>query len=58
MYFNIATVHRLGVKLKKNKIPLLPKLLDAFIFFVFNSKVPFSATIGNGTFLVIGELLL
>lgn len=30
-------------------VPILPKLLELLIFFIYNSKVPYQAEIGKGT---------
>lgn len=30
-------------------VPIIPKLLELLIFFIYNSKVPYQAEIGKGT---------
>lgn len=37
-------------------IPFLPKLLELIIFLLYNSKVPYEAEIGKGTFLGYGGM--
>lgn len=50
MYINLYSFRLIGSILQAHKIPLLPALLDLFIFLIFKSKVPFSAKIGKGTY--------
>ena len=47
---NAVNFHRLGVWLLENNIPLLPRIVEALIFFLFNSIIPLSVKIGSGTF--------
>ena len=35
-------------------IPFLPKLVELIIFLIYNSKVPYQAEIGKGTFFGYG----
>lgn len=37
-------------------VPFLPKLLELLIFLIYNSKVPYQAEIGKGTFLGYGGI--
>lgn len=42
-------IHRLGVRLKRAGVPLLPRVCEALIFLLFKSTIPVSAEIGEGT---------
>lgn len=37
-------------------IPFLPKLVELLVFLIYNSKVPYQAEIGKGTFLGYGGM--
>jgi len=37
-------------------IPFLPKLVELLIFLIYNSKIPYQAPIGKGTFLGYGGI--
>ena len=37
-------------------IPIIPKLFELLIFLIYNSKVPYQAEIGKGTFLGYGGI--
>ncbi|WP_067583058.1 serine O-acetyltransferase [Endozoicomonas ascidiicola] len=50
---NAIFFYRIARWLYCKKIPLLPKLIQLIIFIFYNSKVPPSATIGKGSFLVV-----
>jgi len=39
-----------------HKIPLLPRLIELLIFLIYNSKIPYKATIGKGTFFGYGGM--
>lgn len=41
--------YRIGNFFWKNSIPFFPKLIEYLIFFLFNSRVPSSVSIGKGT---------
>lgn len=44
---NLIQLHKVSFYLQKRKIPALPKLIEILIFFLYNSRVPSSATIGK-----------
>jgi serine O-acetyltransferase len=46
---NIYKLYRLAHFLYKKKIPVLPKIIFAIQYFLFNSVVPYQCTIGRGT---------
>lgn len=46
---NLIKVHRISHRLYKMKIPLLPRLFRFLIFLLYNSDIPSSVSIGNGT---------
>lgn len=48
--YNAVSFHRVGVWLLQRRIPILPRLVEALIFFLFNSSIPLSVRIGKGTF--------
>lgn len=39
-----------------HKIPVIPKLITLIIFLIYNSKVPYKAQIGKGTYLGYGGI--
>lgn len=53
---NIITFYRLANWLYRHKIPLLPQLIKLFMFFIYNSSVPYQANIGKGTFCAYGGI--
>ncbi|WP_218651589.1 serine O-acetyltransferase [Pseudoalteromonas sp. Scap03] len=46
-------LYRVSRWLYLRKVPLLPKLIQLMIFLFYNSKLPASADIGKGSFLVV-----
>ncbi len=46
---NAIYFYRISRWLYIHHVPLLPKLITLFIFLIYNSKIPYQATIGNGT---------
>jgi serine O-acetyltransferase len=42
-------LHRIAHFIFKLNIPLLPKIIEGLIFFIFNSRIPSSIEIGKGT---------
>lgn len=53
---NAIYFYRIARWLYLCKIPLLPKIITLFIFLIYNSKIPFKAQIGKGTFFVYGGI--
>jgi len=49
MKLDAISLHQVAHKLYKWKIPLLPRVLDMLIFFLFNSSIHYSTEIGQGT---------
>lgn len=49
---NIISFYRLQRWLFLHKIPILPKVIQFFIFLLFNSKITADTEIGNGTYCV------
>lgn len=47
--FNGMALYRLAHSLHKRGVPMLPKILQACIFLLFNSYIPYSAKIGKGS---------
>lgn len=47
---NVITVYRFSRWLYLHHIPFLPKIVMLFIFLIYNSKIPYKAKIGKGTF--------
>jgi len=47
---NAITVYRFSRWLYLHHIPFLPKIVMPFIFLIYNSKIPYKAKIGKGTF--------
>lgn len=46
---NLIKVHRIGHRLHKNNIPILPRLIRFIIFLMYNSDIPPSVSIGKNT---------
>ena len=46
---NAVRFYRLGHFLYKRKIPFFPKIIELFIFIIYNSRIPSSCIIGKGT---------
>lgn len=46
---NAIYFYRIERWLYKYKIPLLPKLIQLFIFLIYNSSIPYQSTIGSKT---------
>ena len=47
---NAITVYRFSRWLYVHHFPFLPKIVLLFIFLIYNSKIPYKAKIGKGTF--------
>ncbi len=54
--FDAIKIHRIAHYLYKNKIPLLPKILQLFIFLIYNSYIPYRVKIGRNTSLGYGGI--
>ena len=50
---NAIFFYRIARWLYLKKIPLFPKLIQLLIFVVYNCRVPITASIGRGSFLVV-----
>jgi serine O-acetyltransferase len=46
---NLITLHRIQAALHRQGVPFLPKVIRRIIFLVFNSSVPESVEIGQGS---------
>lgn len=46
---NLIKLHRIGHFFYKNKIPILPRLFRFLVFLLYNSDIPASVKIGEGT---------
>ena len=46
---NAIKLHRIGNYFHRNRIKLFAKLIDGLIFFIYNSYIPSSSTIGEGS---------
>ena len=46
---NLIRVHRIAHYLHTKKIPVLPRVFQYLIFFIYNSNIPPSVKIGRGT---------
>jgi len=46
---NAISIYRAAHWLYRNGVPLLPKILQMLIFFLYNSYVPYQAVIGRGS---------
>lgn len=53
---NAIKLYRLSAFLYEKKIPLLPSLIKYLIFFIFNSVVPYTCKIGNGSKFAYGAI--
>ena len=53
---NAILFYRIGRWLYLHHIPFLPKFIELIIFLIYNSKVPYQAEIGKGTFLGYGGM--
>lgn len=47
---NLATVHRIGHTLSELNIPLLPSIIQLFVFVFYSSAISYKVKIGKGTF--------
>ena len=54
--FNAVHFYRLGRQLFLWRIPLIPKLIELIIFLLYNSKIPTSCEIGQGSFFSYGGI--
>lgn len=50
---NAILFYRISRWLYLRKVPFLPKFIQLMIFIIYNSKLPASADIGKGSFLVV-----
>jgi serine O-acetyltransferase len=50
---NAIFFYRIARWFHLKNIPFLPKLIQLFVFLIYNSKVPATADIGKGSFLVV-----
>lgn len=46
----ILYLHKIGALLFRNKIPILPKIIEGIIFIIFNSRIPSNVKIGKGSY--------
>jgi serine O-acetyltransferase len=53
---NSIFFYRIARWLHLKKIPLLPKIIQLFIFILYNCRLPYKADIGSGSFLVVKGL--
>ncbi len=53
---NAIYFYRIARWLYLHHIPVLPKLITFLIFLIYNSKIPYQATIGNGTLFGYGGM--
>lgn len=53
---NAIKLYRVARWLYQHHVPLLPRLLQGLIFFLYNSHVPYTADIGAGTRLAYGGM--
>lgn len=53
---NAIYFYRIARWLYLHHIPVLPKLITLLIFLIYNSKIPYQATIGNGTLFGYGGM--
>lgn len=49
MYLNALSFYYLARAARERRIPLVPRLLEALIFLLFNSSIPVEAEIGEGS---------
>lgn len=54
--FDAIKIYRVANFLYRKKIPLVPKLLQLFIFIVYNSYIPYQSQIGKKTNLGYGGI--
>ncbi len=47
---NAIRIHHLAYWLYRHHIPIIPKLLQLFIFLIYNSSIGYRTVIGKGTF--------
>ncbi len=53
---NAIWFYRISRWLYLHNIPFLPKMITLLIFLIYNSKVPYQASIGKGTHLGYGGI--
>lgn len=53
---NAISLYRVGHWCHQRRIPILPRLLHRLLFLLFNSSIPMSAEIGEGTVLCYGGM--
>lgn len=53
---NAISFYRISRWCYLHKIPVIPKLITLIIFLIYNSKVPYKAQIGKGTYLGYGGI--
>lgn len=54
--YNAIHFYRLSRWLYLHHIPLLPKLITLLIFLIYNSKIPYTAEIGPGSWFGYGGM--
>ena len=54
--YNAIHLYRMAHWLWLHHVPFLPKLITLLIFLTYNSKIPFQAKIGKGTFFGYGGM--
>ena len=53
---NAIFFYRIAHRLYLWHTPIIPKIIDLLIFLIYNSRVPYQATIGKGTFFGYGGM--
>ncbi|TYB74252.1 serine acetyltransferase [Bizionia saleffrena] len=53
---NAYYFYRLSHYLYLKKVPVIPKIIQLFIFLIYNSSIPFQARIGKGTVFAYGGI--
>lgn len=53
---NAYYFYRLSHYLYLKKVPVIPKVIQLFIFLIYNSSIPFQARIGKGTVFAYGGI--
>jgi serine O-acetyltransferase len=53
---NAITFYRIGNWMHRKGIPFVPRVIEYLIFFLYNSVVPSSASIGDGTVFAYGGI--
>lgn len=53
---NASSLHKVGKWFYDKKIPVIPNIINKVIFFLYNSYIPSSASIGEGTLFAYGAI--